>query len=89
MLRPILLWDKDQPPSASSNVLALLRTGTLRQAVTFVVFRDKLPADEKRADAGNYAERFERWELDLDPGRLTPADSVASTVDVFVGVYRD
>ena len=25
MLRPILLWDKDQPPSELSNVLALLR----------------------------------------------------------------
>ncbi len=72
MLRPILLWDKDQPPSESSNVLALLRTGTLRQAVTFVVFRDKphdkWPADENRADAGNYAETFERRELDLAPG---------------------
>lgn len=93
MLRPILLWDKGQPPTESSNVLALLRTGTLRQAVTFVVFRDKpddkWPADEDRANAGNCAETFERRELDLDPGRLAPADSVASTVDVFVGVYRD
>ena len=61
--------------------------------MTFVVFRDKphdkWPADENRADAGNYAETFDAGESDLAPGRLAPADSVASTVDVFVGVYRD
>ena len=89
MLRTTLLWDKGQPPSAPSNVLALLRTGTQHQAVTFVVFRDKWPADEDRADAGNDTETFERRKLDLDPERLAPADSVASTVDVFVGVSRD
>ena len=31
----------------------------------------------------------DRQVLDLDPGRLAPLDSFASTVDVFVGIRRD
>jgi hypothetical protein len=83
-LRPILTWDSESVvvPNESSSVLALLRSGTLSQAMTFVVFRGEpdsnwpLGADARRA-------------LELDPGRLVPTDSVTSAVDVFVGVGRD
>jgi hypothetical protein len=90
-LQPILLWDKDQARNASSSVLALLRTGTLRQALTFVVFRrepgDKRPVD--REDIDNYAATYERKELELNPGWPTAADCATSAIDVFVGVYCD
>jgi hypothetical protein len=85
-LLPLLLWDKEQPPSESSSVLALLRTGTQRQAVTFVVFRGEpqgtWPTDPDRQDDDNI------HPIDLDPDRLAPADSITSTVDVFIGVRR-
>jgi hypothetical protein len=94
-LRPLLQWDEKQPPTESSSVLALLRTGTLRQAVTFVVFRgkpDKWPEennrDNDRHDIDHHTKTYERGDLDLDPRRLAPADIVTSTVDVFVGVDR-
>ena len=83
-LRPILTWDRESAvhPNESSSVLALLRAGTLSQAMTFVVFRGE-PSGmwQVGADA--------RRTLELDPGRLVPTDSAASAVDVFVGVGRD
>jgi hypothetical protein len=60
-----------------ANVLALLHSGTVGQAVTFVVFREE-PTD--------WAARVHACELDLDPDRLAPSESVTSTVDVFLGV---
>jgi hypothetical protein len=81
-IRPLLIWDSSRMPDESSSVLALLRSGTLGQAITFVVFRGR-PAPGWPGGVDN------RKELDLDPGRLAPADSVTSRVDVFVGVHRD
>lgn len=82
-LLPLLTWDRGSiVPNESSSVLALLRSGTLSQAATFVVFRGK-PYDEWPAGVDD------RQVLDLDPGRLAPLDSFASTVDVFVGIRRD
>ena len=63
-----------------ANVLALLHSGTVSQAATFVVFREKPVEWTVRADAR---------ELDLDPDRLAPAESVTSTVDVFLGVHAE
>jgi hypothetical protein len=86
-LRPLVLWDKERPPTESSSVLALLRTGTLRQAVTFVVFRGQpastWPQDQEN---GNSVDTLQCRNLGLDPGRLAPADIVTRRVDVFVGV---
>lgn len=92
-LRPLLLWDKERPSTESSSVLALLRAGTLRQAVTFVVFRgkpdEKWPRDSDSEEMiGDFEPARERRALDIDPGRLAPADSVTSTVDIFAGVSR-
>ena len=82
-LRPILTWDREPAiaPNESRNLLALLRAGTLSQAVTFVVFRGE-PGARWPADADA------RKPLELDPGRLVPMDSATSAVDVFVGVSR-
>src|SRR6266568_3078369 len=97
-LRPLLTWDKESAPEESSSVLALLRSGTQHQAVTFVVFRGK-PDEAKwpedigvrqptvvRRDAGAKQDIYDLKPLNLDPGRLAPSDSVTSTVDVFVGI---
>jgi hypothetical protein len=65
-----------------SNVLALLRSGTLGQAITFMVFRDE-PTGEWKIGNGDHQK------LDLNPDRLAPTDSVASTVDIFVSSDRD
>jgi hypothetical protein len=82
-LRPLLSWqDKSRGNQESSNMLALLRSGTLGQAVTFMVFRDK-PTTDWAISADN------RKELDLHPDHLAPTDSVTSKVDVFVGCGRD
>ena len=82
-LGPLLSWqDESKKNQESSNVLALLRSGTLDQAITFMVFRDK-PATDWASSADNIKE------LDLHPDRLAPTDSVNSKVDVFVGFGRD
>jgi hypothetical protein len=83
-LRPILTWDREsvKAPNEPSSVLALLRSGTLSQAMTFAVFRGE---PDSTWGVGADARRV----LELDPGRLVPMDSVTSAVDVFVGVGRD
>jgi hypothetical protein len=82
-LKPLLTWEPSAVVSdESTSVLALLHAGTLNQAVTFVVFRGK-PDQEWAQDA------LVRAELDLDPSRLAPLESVSGMVDVFVGVDRD
>jgi hypothetical protein len=79
-LKPLLTWQQGSSVSdESTSVLALLHAGTLRQAVTFVVFRGR-PSSEWSAGAQV------RAELDLDPSRLAPMESITSMVDVFVGV---
>jgi hypothetical protein len=82
-LKPLLNWKSRYPkPGNPANVLALLRAGTSGQALTFVVFRDEPREDWKRqADIVN--------KIDLDPDRLAPMESIASIVDVYVGVPRD
>jgi hypothetical protein len=82
-LRPVLTWDHKPVvvPHESSSVLALLRAGTLSQAMTFVVFRGE-PGRAWATDADD------RRTLELDPGRLVPMDSSTSAVDVFVGIGR-
>ncbi len=90
-LHPLLSWRSASPDqgqaagsaqSEAANVLALLRSGTAGQATTFVVFRKK-PGDDWTDRADLVAD------LDLDPNRLAPMESIASVVDVFMGVSRD
>ena len=88
-LHPLLSWRSGSTErsgsaeqSEAANILALLRSGTVGQATTFVVFRKK-PGDGWTDHAAQVTE------LDLDPNRLAPMESIASVVDVFVGVSRD
>jgi hypothetical protein len=68
-------------PGGQANVLALLRSGTVGQALTFVMFRgEPIPGWAAHAHAR---------QLDLDPDRVSPPGNVTSTVDVLVGVPSD
>jgi hypothetical protein len=85
-LMPLLKWEGGtEAATEPSSVLALLRSGTLGQAVTFIVFRGK--PGERWRDANEEYEQPE--DVGLDPGHLAPADSVTGTFDVFVGIIRD
>ena len=80
---PTVTWHGDHGiPREPSNILALLRSGTPGQAITFLVFRGK-PAAEWLAASDDC------HEVVLKPDRLAPTDSITSTVDVFVGIRRD
>jgi len=72
-----------------SSVLALLHSSSQRQAMTFVVFREKrddlLSGDESSRSAVPKAGVPVVKKIDLDPDRLAPMDNVTSSVDVFVG----
>jgi hypothetical protein len=68
-------------PSEPANVLALQRSSTGTQSLTFAVFRDQ-PADWPE-DAG------EVTEVALDPGRLTWFDDAAGQIGVFLGFRPD
>jgi hypothetical protein len=59
----------------------LLRSGTVGQALTFVVFRGEPISD--------WAAPAHAIQLDLDPDRAYPLENVTSTVDVLVGVPSD
>jgi hypothetical protein len=65
-----------------ANVLALQRSGTIDQSLTFAVFRDEPKADWDRA-----AEDVTR--IDLDPSQLGPVEEVSGVVGVFLGLGRD
>ncbi|MGH3166261.1 MAG: hypothetical protein ACRDN0_10265, partial [Trebonia sp.] len=65
------------PPGGIPNILAMLRSGTTREALTFVVLREPpvgLPPDAKTVP------------LQIDPDRLTPVESPSDYLDVLVGV---
>jgi hypothetical protein len=64
--------------SGPANILAMLRAGTCRESLTFLVFRRR-PAPEWIAAKG--ARGFE-----LSPDRLIPTGSPAGLVDVFLGL---
>jgi len=68
-------------PERPANVLALQRSGTARQALTFVVFREQPEAD--------WVTRPVVFPVDLDPDRLAPAESVTGTVEIFLGLPQD
>jgi len=61
-----------------ANVLALLRSGTARQALTFVVFREQPVAE--------WAQSLNAHPVPLDPDRLAPLEASANKIDVLVGL---
>ena len=67
----------DQP----ANVLALQRSGTIEQSVTFAVFRDEPKGDWEAA-----TEEVHR--VDLDAAQLAPASDVSGVVGVFLGLPK-
>ena len=90
-LEPLLM--RAGPASRPESVLALLHSSTQRQAVTFVVFREKrddlLAAGRNQGPAPPGTRIHEAQELDLDPDRPAPMDTVSSQVDVFIGQLCD
>jgi hypothetical protein len=66
----------DNPP----NVLALQRSGTVGQSLTFVVFREQPKADWVTSD--------HVFPVDIDPDQLSPVDDVTGTVEIFLGLPR-
>jgi hypothetical protein len=79
-VRPVLgLLQPEVPAGApTANILAMLRSGTTRESVTFVVLRER--------PAGLPGRGAVTVPLRIDPDRLTPSESPAEYVDVLVGV---
>ena len=75
-----------EPPASlleqPANVLALQRSGTVEQSVTFAVFRDQ-PKGDWQAGAE------EVHQVDLDASQLAPASDVTGVVGVFLGLPKD
>ena len=65
-----------------ANVLALQRSGTSAQSVTFAVFRD-----QPKGDWGAATE--EVHQVDLDASQLAPTSDVSGVVGVFLGLPKD
>lgn len=64
-----------------AEVLALQRSGTGAQSLTFVVFRDRPTADWDCAPDDVKV-------VDLDPGRLAPVEDISGVIGIFVGLDR-
>jgi hypothetical protein len=67
-------------PSDGADVLAVLRSGTPRQTLSFVAFREPPPAEWAAAHGAR--------PLSLAPLRPAPREAPAESVDVFVGIPR-
>jgi hypothetical protein len=67
------------PLEQPANVLALQRSSTGGQSLTFAVFRDEPIADWQSAEV---------TKVSLDPGRLAPAEDVSGVIGVYVGLGR-
>jgi len=64
-----------------ANVLALQRSGTGAQSLTFAVFRDEPKADWACAPE-------DVIKVDLDPGQLAPVENPTGVVGVFLGLGK-
>jgi hypothetical protein len=90
-----LLMHAGSAAEEPENVLALLHSSTQRQAVTFVVFREKrddlLAAARNQGPVPQGTRVYDAYDLDLDldPERPAPMDYVSSQVDVFIGQLCD
>lgn len=65
-----------------ANVLALQRSGTIAQSVTFAVFRDQPKGDWDAATE-------EAHQVYLDASQLAPASDASGVVGVFLGLPKD
>ena len=72
---------------APANVLALQRSGTNRQSVTFAVFRDD-PEERWQQLAGSVAAPERRTKIELDVGRLAPAEDISGVIGIYLGMER-
>jgi hypothetical protein len=67
------------PLEQPANVLALQRSSTGRQSLTYAVFRDEPKADWTPAEV---------IKVNLDPGRLAPVEDITGVIGVFAGLDR-
>ena len=67
------------PLEQPANVLALQRSSTGRQSLTFAAFRDEPKEDWQPAEV---------TKVGLDPGRLAPAEDVSGVIGVYIGLGR-
>jgi hypothetical protein len=65
----------------SANILALLRSGTTNQALTFIIFREQ-PVPE-------WAGRIKAQPVTLDPDRLAPLEASTDDIDILIGLAPD
>jgi hypothetical protein len=65
----------------SANILALLRSGTTKQALTFIIFREQ-PTPE-------WADRIKAQPVTLDPDRLAPLEASTDDIDILIGLAPD
>jgi hypothetical protein len=72
------------PPA---NVLALQRSGTNAQSVTFAVFRDD-PEERWQSPPPKVAAPENRYKVDLDVGRLAPTEDISGVVGIYLGMDR-
>jgi hypothetical protein len=68
-------------------VLALQRSGTNRQSVTFAVFRDD-PEERWQQLAGSVAAPECRTKVELDVGRLAPPEDISGVIGIYLGMER-
>jgi len=67
------------PLEQPANVLALQRSSAGGQSLAFAVFRDEPKADWQPAEV---------IKVDLDPGRLAPAEDISGVIGVYIGLGR-
>jgi hypothetical protein len=72
---------------APANVLALQRSGTNRQSVTFAVFRDD-PEERWRQLPDSVEAPEYRNKIELDVGRLAPAEDISGVIGIYLGMER-
>lgn len=70
--------DPDGGPAHPANILAMLRTGAPRQAVSFIVFREEPEPDWQPG----------RVPVELDIDRLIAQEAPLALIDVYVGLER-
>jgi hypothetical protein len=70
-----------------ANVLALQRSGTSAQSVTFAVFRDD-PEERWQSPPPKVAAPENRYKVDLDVGRLAPTEDISGVVGIYLGMDR-
>jgi hypothetical protein len=72
-------------PGRPANLLALLESGTLKQSLTFAVFREQPTADWGSPPVNTPPDR-EVMPVQLDFDQLAPTEDLFGMVDIFVGV---